>query len=99
MVVSGRVFEKRRIGASTEKHYQRVPEKFKISVSTKKLLNLGEYREMVEFVRVPKNCPDEYLKGVESGRVLGKRRIGASTEKHYRRVPEKVKISVSTKIL
>ena len=65
MVESARVLGKRRIGATTEKHYRRVPEKVKISVSTKKLWNLGEYRENVESVRVPKNCPNEYLKRVE----------------------------------
>ena len=30
--------------------------------STGKLLNQGQYREKVEFVRVPENCPDEYRK-------------------------------------
>ena len=38
----------------------------RISVTTKKLLNPGEYREKVESVRVPKNCPDQYRKMVES---------------------------------
>ena len=65
MVESGRVLEKGRIGASTEKHSRQVPEKVRICVSTKKMWNLGEYREKVEFVRVPKNCPDDYLKRVE----------------------------------
>ena len=54
MVESGEVLEKGRIGASTENHSRRVPEKVKISVSTKKLWNLGEYWEKVESVRVPK---------------------------------------------
>ena len=38
----------------------------RISVSTRKLLNPGEYREKVESVRVPKNCPDQYRKMVDS---------------------------------
>ena len=46
------VVGKVRIGASTEKHSLRVLEKVRISVSTKKLWNLGEYREKVESVRV-----------------------------------------------
>ena len=39
---------------------------YRISMSTIKFLNPGEYREKVESVRVPKNCPDRYRKMVES---------------------------------
>ena len=35
-------------------------------MSTATLLNPGEYREKVESLRVPENCPDEYRKMVES---------------------------------
>ena len=38
----------------------------RIVVSTGKLLNPDEYREKVEYVRVPENCPDEFRKMVES---------------------------------
>ena len=36
--------------------------KGRMSVSTRKLLNPGEYRQKVESVRVPKNCQDQYEK-------------------------------------
>ena len=65
MVESGRVPGKGRIRASTEKLSGRVPDKGRISLSTQKWLNPGEYREKVDSVRVPKNCPDEYLTRVE----------------------------------
>ena len=81
MVESGRVLGKGRIGASTEKHSRRVPEKVRISVSTKKLWNLGEYLEKIEYVRVSKNCPDEYVKRVELMSVPENGRIRASTTK------------------
>ena len=42
-------------------------------MSTEKLYNPGEYGEKEEYVRVPKNCPDEYRKMLES----------VSTEKWY----------------
>ena len=66
MVESGRVQGKGRIRSSTEKLSGRVPKNNRISVSTGKLENPGEYWEKVESVRVPKNCSDEYLKMLES---------------------------------
>ena len=60
------------------------------------MLNPGDYREKVESVRVPENCPDEYQKMVESGRVQGKGRIRASIEKLSPQVPEKGRTCVST---
>ena len=66
MVESGRVLGKGRIRARTEKLPEGVPEKSRISVSTRKWLNLGEYEENVESVRVPKIYPDEYRTRVES---------------------------------
>ena len=53
MVASGRVPGKSRICVSTEYLSERVPKKGRISVSTDKLFNPGEYRERVEFMRVP----------------------------------------------
>ena len=44
----------------------RVSKKGRISVSTEKLSNPGEHREKVESVRALENCPDDYLKMVES---------------------------------
>ena len=66
MEESRRVPGKRGIRASTEKLSVRVPKNGRISVSTVKLYNSGEYREKVEFVRVPKNNPDDYPSMVES---------------------------------
>ena len=66
MVESGRVPGKGIIRASDEKLSKRVSKNGRMSVSTGKFLNTGEYREKVESVRVPKNCPDEYRKMVES---------------------------------
>ena len=66
MVESGGVLGKGRIRASNEKVSRRVPEKGRISVSTEKLLNPGEYWEMVESVIVSKTCRGEYRKRVES---------------------------------
>ena len=66
MVESGRVPGKGRIGTSIENLSPRVPEKGRICVSTEKWKNPGEYREIVEFVRVSKKCPDEFRKMVES---------------------------------
>ena len=51
---------------STGKLSLRVRKNDIIGVSTKKLLNPGEFREKVESVRVSENCPDEYRKMVES---------------------------------
>ena len=66
MAESGSVPGKCRIRGSVEKLSQRVLEKGRISVSTEKGKNPGEYREKVESVRVSKNCPGEYRKRVES---------------------------------
>ena len=66
MEESGRVPGNSRIRVSIEKLYRRVPEKVRISVSTEKWKNPGEYREIVESVRVSKKCHDEYEKMVES---------------------------------
>ena len=63
---SGRVPGNTRIRASIEKLYRRVLENGRMSVSTEKWLNPGEYREKVESVRVSKNCPGENEKRVES---------------------------------
>ena len=51
---------------SAEKLFRLVRKNGRMSVSTGTLLNPGEYREKVESVRVPKNCPDQYVKMVES---------------------------------
>ena len=66
MVESGRLPGKGRIRASTEKLSRRVSEKGRMSVSTEKWYNLGEYREKVESVPLLKNCPNEFTKRVES---------------------------------
>ena len=66
MVESGRVPGKGRIHAIIEKMSGRVSEKGRISVSTRFWWNPSEYQEKIESVRVPKNCPDEYRKMVES---------------------------------
>ena len=77
-------------------------------MSTGKLLNLGEYREKVESVRVPKTVLTstekwwnqcEYRKIVESERVPGKGGIRASTEKLSGPVRKNGRISVSTRKL
>ena len=65
MVESGGVLGKGRIRASIEKVSQRVPEKGRISVSTEKWLNPGEYWEMVEAVRVSTTCRGEYREKVK----------------------------------
>ena len=65
MEESGRVRGKGRIRAIIEKASRRVSEKGRISVSTEKWKNPGEYQEKVESVRVSKNCRGEYRKGVE----------------------------------
>ena len=62
MVEFGRLLGRGGIRASTEKLSGRVPEKGRISVSSEKWWNPGEYSKNVESVRVPKNIPDEYLK-------------------------------------
>ena len=48
-------------------------------------------------MRVPKNCPGEYQKIVESERVSGKGRKRATTEKLSGQVPKNGRISVSTR--
>ena len=83
MIESGRGPGKGRISASTENMSERVPKNDRIRVSTGKKMNLGEYQEKVEFVRVPKNCPNEYGKRIESGSVPKNNRIRASTGKMY----------------
>ena len=66
MVESGGILGKGRIRTSIEKVSRREPEKGRISVSTEKWLNPGEYWEMVESVRVSTTCRGEYRKKVES---------------------------------
>ena len=66
MVESGRVPGNGRIRASIENLSQRISEKGRMSVSTEKWKNLGEYREKIESERVSKNCPREYRKMIES---------------------------------
>ena len=66
MVEPGRVPGKGRIRWSTEKLSGRVLKSSRISVSTAKWQNPGEYREKDESVRVLKSCPDEYRKMVAS---------------------------------
>ena len=65
MVESGRVPRKGNIREIIEKLSGRVLEKGRISVSTRKWFNPGEYWEMVESVPLLKNCPDEFQKNVE----------------------------------
>ena len=69
MVESGRIPGNGRIGASPEKLSLGVPENGRIRASIEKWLNPGDYPEMVESVRVLKNCPCEYRKMVEYVRV------------------------------
>ena len=66
MVESGRVPGKGRIRATIEKLYRGVSENGRISMSTGKWYNSGEYQEKVESVPLLKNCPDEFRKMVES---------------------------------
>ena len=81
MVESGYLLGKGRIRERTEKLSERVSEKGRISVSTEKWWNPGEYSKKVESVRGPKNIPDVYLKRVESVSVLENGGIRASTPK------------------
>ena len=48
------------------------------------MVEIGEYQEKVESVRVSKNFSNEYRKMVELVRVPGKGRIRASIEKLFR---------------
>ena len=66
MVESVRVPGKGTIRATIENLSRRVSKKGRTNVSTRKWLNLGEYEENVESVRVPKIYPDEYRTRVES---------------------------------
>ena len=50
-------------------------------MTTEKGKNPGEYREKVESMRVPKNCPDNNRKMVELGSVPENDRIRASSGK------------------
>ena len=60
MVESGQVLGKGRIRASIEKLSERESEKCRISVSSEKLQNPGEYQEKVESMPLLKNSPDEF---------------------------------------
>ena len=64
MVESGRVPGSGWIRAIIEKVSRLVPEKGRKRVSTEKWKNPGEYREIVESVRVSKNSPEDYKKMV-----------------------------------
>ena len=66
MIESGRVPREGRICATIIKLSERVSEKVRIGVSTKKWWNPGEYRENLESMPLLKNCLDEYRKRVES---------------------------------
>ena len=65
IVESRRVPGKCRIRATIEKVSRRVLENGRISVSTEKWFNPGEYGEMVESVEVSTTCHGEYRKMVE----------------------------------
>ena len=97
MVEFGPVPRKGGIRAHIEKLSGQVLEKGRISVSTGKWKNPGDYRENVEFVPLLKNCPDEFRKRVESGRVPRKGRILATIKKLSGRVSKKGRINVSTR--
>ena len=82
---------------------ERVPGKGRIHGDTEKLSS--RVLEKVEYVRIPKNCPGEYWKRVESvrvlkmvecGRVPGKGRVRLNTKKLSGRVLENGRISDST---
>ena len=62
-VESVRVPGKGKIRTSTEKWSVQPTGKGRIRVSTGKWQNPGDYLEKVEYVRVPKNCANEYGKG------------------------------------
>ena len=65
IVESGRVPTKDVIRASTEKLPGPKRKNGRISMSIEKLFNPGDYREKGESIRVPKNCPDQYVKMAE----------------------------------
>ena len=81
MVDSRRVSRKGRIHVSTKKLSYRLPENGRISVCVGKWWTQGEYREKVESMRVPKNCPGDYWKRVESVRLPDNGRLRATTWK------------------
>ena len=66
MVEFGPVPRKGGIHATIEKLFGRVLQKGRISVSTRNWYNPGDYWEKLESVRVPKNCPYEFRKKLES---------------------------------
>ena len=68
MIESGRVPRKGIIRGTFEKLSELISKKGRISVSTGKWWNPGEYREKVESVRVLKYFPDEYQIGRASCR-------------------------------
>ena len=74
----------------------RVSEEGTISVSTAKWYNPVRYREKLESVRVPKKCPDEYRKMVQSMCVTKNCTILAITEKRWN--PCEYRKSVRTSI-
>ena len=67
-----------------------VPKNGRIRSSTRKRWNPCEYIETFRTCSLKGYNQCQYRKMVESRRVLGKGRIGASTEKLSRRVPEKL---------
>ena len=99
-VESVRVTKHGRIRASTGKSYNPSEYRKTVRVSTGKGLNLCEYRQMVESVRVSKNCPGEYWKGsnlceyrkmLESGSVKEKVksvRVSKTCPGEYRKMVE-----------
>ena len=66
---------------SIEKQFERVPKNGRISVSTEKWSNLGEYRENVESVRVLGKCGIRESIEKLSRRVPKNGRISVSTKK------------------
>ena len=66
MVNPGEYRENGRIRATIETLSARVSRKGRISVSTEKWENTGEYREKLESVPLLENCPDEFRKRIES---------------------------------
>ena len=81
MEESGRVRGKGRIRSSIKKVSRRVPEKARMSVSTEKWKNPGEYLEKVESMQLLKNYLDEFRKRLESVSEPKIGRIRASTGK------------------
>ena len=90
MVESGRVPGKGRIKASIEKLFRGVPKNGRISVSTEKWKNRGEYRAKIESVRVLKNCPDEYRKPGEYLKKVESEQISKNCPEDYKKNVESV---------